>query len=104
MDFVPIAEISVASGRLHVTPGASQFNDFEYIYRTATGVRWLRAERCFVPHEVGGLTHGAWFGEILAAAASEYGVRLEVTPSTIWRDVSAELRSEIESQSPRSAV
>jgi len=87
-----------------VKPGVAENEDFEYIYRTATGVRWLRSERCLAPYEVGDLTHGAWFREIIAAAANEYGVRLEITPDTVWREVPAEVRAEIESQSPRSAV
>jgi len=104
MDFVPIAELSLVSGRLHVKPQLPPSEDFEYIYRSATGVRWHKGDRSLVPYELGDLTHGAWFREIVAAAASEYGVRLQITPATTWRDVPDDVRAEIESHRSTSSV
>ena len=105
MTFVPVAEISLAStGLINVTPQIPPSEGFEFIYRTATGVRWLTAERCFAPARKAELTHAAWFEEIVAAAAGEYGVQLQITPNTKWRDVPNDIRAEIESHATRSAV
>jgi hypothetical protein len=104
MRSVPVAEIAVTSGLVHVTPQVSSPEGFEYIYRSATGVRWLPAERCFAPAQRGALTHGAWFREIAAAAAGEYGVNLQITPATRWREVPDEVRAEIESYGSQPAV
>lgn len=104
MRSVPVAEISVSSGLVHVTPQVPSSEDFEHIYRTATGVRWLTAERCFAPAESGGLTHDGWFDAIVAAVAGEYRVRLLITPATRWREVPDAVRAKIESRESQSAV
>jgi hypothetical protein len=36
-----------------------------------------------------------WFRQILAAAADEYGVRLRLTPKTIWTHIPEEVRLEM---------
>jgi hypothetical protein len=72
---VPIAQVEVAaSGLLHVKPSVPDSEDFEHIYRTATGVRWLKDLRVLAPARVAELSLAQWFGEIVDAAASEYGL------------------------------
>ncbi len=36
-----------------------------------------------------------WFGQILAAAATEYGVRLTLTSQTTWMNIPDRLQAEI---------
>jgi hypothetical protein len=94
---IPIAQVEVAaSGLLHVKPSVPDSEGFEHIYRTATGVRWLKDQRALAPARVVELSLAQWFAEIVAAAASEYGVRLLLTPETKWVNVPELLRSEIE--------
>jgi hypothetical protein len=94
---IPIAQVEVAaSGLLHVKPSVPDSEDFEHIYRTATGVRWLRDLRVLAPAKVVELSLAQWFAEIVTAVASEYGVRLTLTPETEWENIPERLRSEIE--------
>ena len=94
---IPITQVEVAgSGLLHVKPSVPDSEDFEHIYRTATGVRWLRDLRVLAPAKVVELSLAQWFAEIVDAAASEYGVRLTLTSETKWENVPEQLRSEIE--------
>ena len=105
MRSIPIAQIEVAeSGLLNVAPEVPAAEDFEHIYRTATGVRWLPGSRSFSPARMAELSHAQWFSEIVGAAASEYGVQLQVTPQTKWQNVPADIRAEIEARSTRAAV
>lgn len=79
--------------RVFVRPASG---DFEHIYRAAMEVYWDPA--------TGRLSHPAprnwtpiqWFRQIIAATADEYGIHLELTDETIWSNVPADLRSEIE--------
>ena len=105
MRSIPIAQIEVAeSGLLSIAPGVPDVEHFEHICRTATGVRWLRGCRSFSPVRMAELSHAQWFSVIVGAAASEYGVQLEITPQTKWQNVPAEIRAEIEARSTRAAV
>jgi hypothetical protein len=99
MRSIPIAQIEVAeSGLLNVAPAVPTSEHFEHIYRTATGVRWLSGSRSFSPARMAELSHAQWFAEIVGAAASEYGVQLEITPHTKWQNVPPAIRAEIESR------
>jgi hypothetical protein len=94
---VPIAQVEVAaSGLLHVKPSIPDSHDFEHIYRTATGVQWRKDLRVLAPARVVELSLAQWFGEIVDAAAGEYGVRLILTPETKWVNVPERLKVEIE--------
>jgi hypothetical protein len=88
-----IIEIGIdESERLYVMPQAKRF---PYIYREAMEVQWdavrsvLRSPR---PRE---WSYLRWFQQIVCAA-KEQGVRLEITQSTKWSNVSEVVRSEIE--------
>ena len=94
-EFVAAIEID-STGRIHVTPGESQF---PYIYREAMEVSWNESTRSLyspVPRE---WSYAQWLQQILAAA-SEQGVKLVLGPSTKWVNVSNELRAELTHAAP----
>jgi hypothetical protein len=98
MRSVPIASIEIdGGGRLLVRPSATSGDDFEFVYRTATGVRWRGADGSFYPVEVGSLSTATWFMEIVAAAKGEFGVNLQITQDTTWVSVPVGVQQEIES-------
>jgi Integron Cassette Protein Hfx_Cass5 len=86
---VPIAEIAIApTGELLVRPAADPASTFKYIWRAALCVNWDEARRCFITPPPREWSYAQWFGQILAAADSELGVILVLTPETTWQDVS----------------
>jgi hypothetical protein len=79
--------------RLYLRPALTSF---DYIHRAGMEVSWDQAgKRLFTP-KPRQWTHLDWFRQIIAAVAGEYGVALELSPSTIWSNVPEELRTEIE--------
>jgi hypothetical protein len=90
-----IIEVGIdTSGSLYVCP---RTQTFPHIYRAAMGVRWDEDHRrLFCPKPVE-WSYAMWFAQILAASASEYRVRLVLSPMTAW-SLPAELRSDIENQ------
>ena len=81
-----------ADGRLCLKPRRL---DFPHIYRTATGVRWDPDRCCLFAPRPQEWTYPMSFSQIVADAASEYGVRLMLTDGTVWVDVPDDLRAEI---------
>jgi hypothetical protein len=79
-------------GRLFVKP-ASQ--NFSLIYRAASEVGWDTETRSLFSPKPRECTYPMWFGRILAAVATEYGVRLSLIPQTQWVNITDELQSEI---------
>jgi hypothetical protein len=79
-------------GRLFVKP-ASQ--NFSLIHRAALEVRWDPAARSLFSPKPREWTYPMWFGQIVAAAATEYGVHLLLTERTQWVNVPDALQSEI---------
>lgn len=97
MEQTEIAEIAIDdTGKLNVTPRLPPGRTLELIYRAAMGVRWNADRQCLLPVEVISWNHVQWFGQIVAAVADEYGMRLILAASTRWRDVPAEVRTRIE--------
>jgi hypothetical protein len=91
-----IAEIGIDDGQLWVRPSKVSF---EYIYRAGMEVHWdSERERLFSP-KPRKWTYLQWFDQIVAAAAAEYGVHLKLTSSTLWRNVSDELKAEVQGSS-----
>lgn len=88
-----IASVEIdRNGKLCVTPATK---DFALIYRAAMEVGWDPIRRCLVSPQPREWTYPMWFRQIVAAAADEYGVRLRLTPETIWTHVPDEVRLEI---------
>lgn len=79
-------------GRLFVKPGSQ---DFPLIYRAAMEVGWDAATRSLFSPKPREWNYPMWFGHILAAAVSEYGVQLSLTPQTKWVNISGELQSKM---------
>ena len=102
---VAIDEVEIdGSARLLVRPKLAPSEHYEYIYRTASGVRWSRDARALVPYEIKGMSPAWWFSQIVAAVESEYGQLLELKVETKWTNVSESDRLEIEAASKRHAV
>ena len=79
-------------GKLCVTPATK---DFALIYRAAMEVGWDPIRRCLISPQPREWSYSMWFRQILAAAADEYGVRLRLTPETIWTHIPDEVRLEM---------
>ena len=79
-------------GRLFVTPTSQNFS---LIYRAALEVGWDPATKSLFSPKPREWTYPMWFGQILAAAATEYGVQLSLTPETRWVNIAGALQSEI---------
>jgi hypothetical protein len=73
------------SGALYIRPSSGE--DFEHIYRSASGIRWNNALRTLHAYEPHRWAAPALFREILRAVAGEYGVALTIGPSTTWINI-----------------
>ena len=102
---VPIEEIEINTivGIL-VRPRIPLAENYEHIYRTASGVRWHPQSRALVAYDVDGMPPEWWFRQIVAAVAGEYGQVLELRPDTRWKNVSELERKAIESAHEKAAV
>jgi hypothetical protein len=93
MNIDAIVEVGIdEQERLYVRPGTATF---PFIYREAVGVNWepnrhhLHSPK---PHD---WTYLQWFQNILSAAALQ-SWDLQLTPSTQWRNIPAELIAEMQ--------
>ncbi|MBS0416308.1 MAG: hypothetical protein JSR66_01255 [Proteobacteria bacterium] len=94
---MPIEEIGLDDqGYLFVRPLAATANEFAYIWRAAMGIRWNTRRRVLHGYEPARWVAINLYQQIIAAADGEYGVRLQVIPSTIWSRIPADLRQLIE--------
>ena len=91
MQQLPIRSFAIIGGHLHVEPALPPGEDMRFIYRAADGVTWNDATGTLFPMEDRSSDHVAWFGRILDAAREEYGIALEITDRTAWRDVPADV-------------
>lgn len=92
-----IAEVGIDDeGRLYVRPSAMSF---EYIYRAAMEVNWDDAKRRLSSPKPREWSYVDWFKQIVSAALDEYGARLKLTAETVWSNVPAPLRDELQSLS-----
>ncbi len=96
MQIEAIAEVGIDDERrVFIRPASG---DFEHIYRAAMEVYWDRATERLSHPAPRGWTALQWFRQIIAAMADEYGVQLRPTDKTIWSNVSADLRADIEAE------
>ena len=94
-----IAEIGITrEGGLYIRPCTTAFDE---IFRAAMEVNWDPAERRLYGAKPREWSYGRWFQQIVAAAAQEYGVRLDITTDTRWANVPDEIRAEIEAAATR---
>lgn len=88
-----IAEVGIdGEGRLYVKPVSY---DFSHIYRAAMEVHWSPEGKFLHSPKPREWSYLKWYGQILDAAKSEYGVSLRVTENTRWAGVGDDLRNEI---------
>jgi len=80
-------------GRLYLRPSLSSF---DYIYRAAMEVNWDKANMRLFGGKPRQWSYLDWFRQIIGAARDEYGVDLGLTRSTIWSNISEELKAEIQ--------
>ncbi|MES2032751.1 MAG: hypothetical protein V4466_01120 [Pseudomonadota bacterium] len=90
-DAIDHVEIRV-DGRLFVKPATQNFS---LIYRAALEVGWDPASQSLFGPKPREWTYPMWFGQILAAAETEYGVRLSLTSQTTWMNIPDWLQAEI---------
>lgn len=88
-----IKEIGIdINERLFIRP---ETEHFALIYRTATEVHWDNNE-CFLyspkPRE---WTYFDWYKHIIEVVETECNCKLSITKQTIWTNIPAELRKEI---------
>ena len=83
-------------GYLFVRPSAASANEFSYIWRDASGIRWNAQLLAFFAAEPGRWAVSDLYKQIVAAAYREYGVQLRATPSTVWSRIPADQRTSIE--------
>jgi hypothetical protein len=88
-----ITEVEIRDdGRLFVKPATTNFS---LIYRAAMEVGWDVESRSLFSPKPREWTYPMWFGHILAAAETEYGVRLSLNSRTKWINISDDLRRDI---------
>jgi hypothetical protein len=85
-----------AFGTLQIYPAIASIENYEYIYRTASAVRWLPKERALTTVGLHGWPQARCFRHILSAVRSEYGHALKLGHDTKWVNVSSTDRSAIE--------
>ncbi|HWA63299.1 MAG TPA: hypothetical protein VG939_18125 [Caulobacteraceae bacterium] len=82
-----ILEVVADGGRLFVRPAKTRF---EQIHRAAMGVTWDASRGALASPARIEWTLVRWFEQVLAAAASEYGIALHTGPTTSWTGVTAD--------------
>jgi hypothetical protein len=101
----PIEEIGLdAQGHLFIRPAGASSEEFSYIYRDASGIRWNTTLRTLQAYEPERWEATALYRQMIAAVRREYGVLLVIKPSTRWSGVSDELRAAIQALPPESRL
>ena len=95
---VAIAEVGLDSME-HLFVRPPEFEDFTYIWRDASGVRWDQDRHVLIAYEPERWEPVTLFKQIVAVVNNEYGRELEVTLSTEWSNVQPKLRAQIEAAS-----
>jgi hypothetical protein len=94
---IPIKEIQIdAAGYLRVYPDLPPAEDFGFIWRTATGIRWNGSGRFLTSVDQDRSGHLPWFRRVLDAVRSEYGCELTTSSQTQWTNVPDDVRSAME--------
>jgi hypothetical protein len=97
MDRDLIARVEIdGEGRLHVVPTNQEF---PLIYRAGMEVSWDQNLRSLHSPKPRDWSYTRWFGQILAAAAQEYGYELYVTHDTTWVNIDLGTKAQLLSAS-----
>ncbi|HSI75523.1 hypothetical protein [Lunatibacter salilacus] len=78
--------------RLFVMPQTEQF---EFIYRDASGVGWDDKGRFLYSPKLKDMTYFDCYRQILLATKGEYGCELKVRSETDWTNIPNELKDQI---------
>jgi hypothetical protein len=88
-----IEEIGLdARGHLFVRPLAASANEFAYVWRDASGIRWDSELRRLHAAEPARWEAIDLYKQIVAAVHREYGIQLHITTSTICAQVPEDLQ------------
>jgi hypothetical protein len=91
---IPIKVIQIdAAGYLRVYPDLPPAEAFDFIWRSATGVRWNAVGRFLTSVEQDHSKHAEWFRRVLDAVRSEYACELTTSSETQWANVPDDVRS-----------
>src|SRR5215471_1512370 len=91
---IPIKAVQIdAAGYLRVYPELPPAEDFGFIWRSATGIRWDAAGRFLTSVDQDRSEHAQWFRRVLDAVRSEYGYELTTSSETQWTNVADDVRS-----------
>ena len=97
MKQIPIEEIVIdTENRLLIRPKLGPEDNYEYIYRDASGVTWIEKQRCLGASEPERWNHFDIFRQIIMAVRGEYGELLAVTSETKWTNIPTALKHEIQ--------
>jgi Integron Cassette Protein Hfx_Cass5 len=97
MSDVLIVEVEILpTGQLAVHPRDNLSGMFAFIYRAAAQIAWDPDRQSFVSPVPREWSHTDWFRHILSAVRSETGVRLFLSDSTVWINISPETRTAIQ--------
>ena len=92
-----IEEVGLDShGHLYVRPVTTNADEFAYIYRDASGVRWSNELRTLHAAEPERWQATDLYRQIIDAVRREYGTQLLIKPETRWSCIPGELRASIQ--------
>ena len=72
-----------------------QTEQFEFIYRDASGVDWDDKEKFLYSPKPSELSYFDWFRQIILATKGEYGCELKITSETKWTNIPDKLKTQI---------
>jgi len=88
-----IAEVGIGKdGCLYVRPRKEKF---PFIYRVSMEIKWDESEHVLWAPKRGEWSYVQWFGQILGAAKSEYGITLEIPDGVKWINIPEEVQKEM---------
>jgi len=94
---VEIEEIQInEEGNLLVKPVENPSKMFRFIYRAEMEVDWNEDLERFTCPEPREWSYFDWYKQVIYAVVSEMGIILKTSNETNWRNISNELKSQIE--------
>ena len=97
MDHIEIEDIQInEEGNLLVKPVENPSKMFRFVYRAAMEVDWNEDLECFSCPKPREWSYFDWYKQVISAVVSEMGILLKISNKTAWRNISNELKSQIE--------
>ena len=78
--------------RIYIKP---EKQNFEFIWRDASGIRWDETKGILYTPKKGEWTFYNWYQQIIMATRNEYGCQLVLTDKTQWANIPSEVKREI---------